>query len=305
MESRGTAPELRAELERTRNDLSAKSKAIVDLEAKIKDYEKRGIDTEALTKRLETRERDYEALEARLRLKEFEASDDFKKNHELPFKRAANYAANTIRGLVKTDGTQADFAKDFEPIYRLPYNAAYARAREVFGEDGAVPVMEHVRELQKLDMASREAMAEEKENWKVNVEREQGERVQRQEKIKSLVAKVRKDLQDATEDYRDPVGDKEIEEARSKGYQIFDYKPKTLDQAIVRDEHVRHRVAAHLPLKLMLARKDKEIAELKSQLEKHKPKVPGERTPRSPGGERTAAAEPESYEDYLMKEVEH
>ena len=47
---------------------------------------------------------------------------------------AARFAERMVGGMTKIDGTQAAFDKDFVPLYRLPYNAAYSQAREVFGD---------------------------------------------------------------------------------------------------------------------------------------------------------------------------
>lgn len=294
---------LREELERTRTELGTTKTSMTALEAKIKDFDKRGLDTEALTKRLEQREKEFEALQGEIRMLKQETDPAFKEKWDKPFERQAAYAQQQVVGITKLDETPFTWEKDFAGLYNLPYAAARARAIEELGPENAQTVMDEIRDLKKLDFARHEALKEEKQGWKAKSEKEAADRVQRQETIKGLQSKVRKELQDSIEDYRDAIEDKEASTARQEGYQIFDAKPKTLQEAILRDEHVRHRVAAHVPMKLTIARLKAELAKRDETIAKLKPRVPGENGQHSPGGERKTDAEPEDYDTYLRKAI--
>jgi len=301
--------ELREELERTRGELTTIKSSIPTLEAKIKEYEARGQDTEALTKRLEQLEKNLSDKEGEIRALRQETSPDFKEKWDKPFHQQADYARAQLEGLLKQDGTPFTWGDDtgkgdFAELYGMPYSAARAKATEMLGPEGAQTVMDEIRDLKKLDFSRNQALKEERANWKKKEEIEAGQRVQRQEQIKQLQSKVRKELQDSVEDYRDSLEDKEATTARQEGYQLFDTKPKTLQEAILKDEHVRHRVAAHAPMKLQIARLKSELAKRDETIAKMKPKVPGENGGRNPGGEVKTDAEPEAWEDYLKKNVD-
>ena len=299
-----TPKELRAELDRTKSELTANSAAKAGLEAKIRDFEAKGKDTEALVARLEARDKEFERLQGELRALKQEASPEFKAKYDKPFDQAAAYAKRVLTGVMKVDGTPADFDKDFVPLYRLAHDSspivAENQAKEVFG-DSAGAIMRHVEKLVELDYVRQEAFEEEKKGWAEKAKQEEGQRVQRQESWKKNQAAVEKDLQDSIESYRDPVDDKELQQQRAEGYQLWDMKVNTPEEAHRKAAHVKHRFAAFGPNQLTIRRQAKRIADLEAQIAGLKPKQPGENT-QKPGGTETAAPA-ESWEEGARKAI--
>lgn len=286
--------ELREELARSRSEIEQHKSGTAQLEQRIKEFEAKGKDTDALMARLQQRDQEYEALQGELRALKQEASPEFKKTYDEPFNRAAKYAERVLKGIPKVDGTPASFEGDFVPLYRLPYNSAYAQAREKFGEDAAPAIMEQVRELQKLDFVRQEAFEEEKKGWKERSEKEHGLRVQTQltqtKQERDLFDKVTQDLVGSTDAYRDAVDDKELNPLRDTGRKQFEKiitaKNIPLDKKLIYGAHLKERFAAFEPNQLTIKRQSARIAELEKQVEGLKPRLPGERNAR-PGGVET------------------
>jgi hypothetical protein len=281
------------------------------LEAKIADFEKKGKDTEALLARLDAREKEFEKLQGELRALKQEASPEFKAKYDVPFERAARFAKRTVEGMMKTDGTKADFDKDFVPLYRLPFNQALEKAQELFGEAAAPAIMQRVSELQQLDFQRQEAFEEEKKGWAEKTKQEEAAAVEnrlkkekaeaeKRSQFKTLHDKVSTELQQSVEGYRDPVEDKEAEGLRKQGYEIFDAPVKDQGQYILKAAHIRHRVAAYGPNQLQIQRLKTELAAVKTELAGYKPTRPGEA--RKPGGPDATAPE-ESWESGALKAV--
>ena len=282
-----TPKELRAELERTKAEFETHKATTAQLEAKIKDYEAKGKDTDALRALVESRDKELETIRGEIRALKQEASPEFKAKYDVPFNLAAKYAENVMKGIVKTDGAPADFDRDFVPLYRMPFNAALQRAEELFGDKLALAVMQQVQKLQELDFERREAFEEEKRGWADKQKQEDGLRVQQREQIKELTAKVRQELADSVPAYKDPVDDTaesaESAALRKKGYEIFDTEPKSLNEALLKDEHARHRVAAFGPNQLTIKRQSETIAQLRAEIENLKGRQPNP-DPNRPAG---------------------
>lgn len=278
--------ELRERLATVETELETERKSQADLKKKITDYEAKGKDTDSLRATLEASQRETESLRAENRALKQEVSPEFKKQYDEPFERAADYASSIVKSVTKLDGTQADFEKDFAPLYQLSqanYGKAAQQARELFGDDAAPMIMDQVRELRRLDIQKARALEDEKKGWKEKIEAEKGLRVQQREQFQDAWKKVNADLQNTVDEYRDPVDDKEAVGLRQKGYQIFDAEPKTPREQLLKGAHVRHRVAAFLPNQLQISRLKTEVASLKKQLEDRKPRQPGTGNTR-PGG---------------------
>lgn len=288
--------ELRAELDRVNAEVAAKNaelttnkQATAALEAKIKEFESKGKDTEALMKRLEARDKEFETLQSELRALKQETSPEFKKQYDEPFDQQAAWAAEYVNKLVKADGTQANYEKDFVPLYWLGRNSTIgqvrAKAEEIFGPGDAPEIVDSVKELVKLDRIKTNALEQEKANWKKNQEAADGARVQSQitrtKEERELFAKVNEDLQNSVESYRDAIENTESAALRKKGYQQFDaiverlQKPKNLQEKLTLGAHMRQRWSAFDPNQLTIRKQAEEIASLKQQLEDHKPKLPG------------------------------
>lgn len=298
--AQGGPKELREELERTRTELKTHKETSAQLEAKIKSYEAQGRDAEALKARLEQRDKEYEAMQSELRALKREASPEFKKQYQEPFDRAANYAAQIVSRLVKPDGTKADFDHDFVRVYQAAKSnigAAYGMAREIFGEEQAGVVMNQVHELDRLDAVRATAFEDEKKNWAEREKQEEGKRVQQQAQMRELGQKVFNELRDANEDFRDPVDDKEMAEARQAGYALFHNNQESIQDKMVRHATIQHRAAAFEPLKLMVSRLRAENDQLMAQLEETRVRQPGEE-PSKPGGAPVVQPEKGFDEDF-------
>ena len=289
-EPQRTPKELRAEKDRLAGELATEKTAKASLEAKISDYEKKGKDTESLRATLDARDKELEKLQGELRALKQEASPEFKEKYDKPFDRAARYAETTIKGMVKVDGQPADFDKDFVPLYRMPYNAAFAYAKELFGDEVAPAVMQHVAKLQELDFERREAFEDEKKGWASKQKEEEGRIVQQREQFQDAWQRVNTDLQNTVPEYKDPVDDKELSDLRQTGYQIFDAEAKSPRELLWKNAHIRQRTAAYGPNQLLIKRLTAKLAAAEAELAKHKPRQPNP-DPSKPGGGEPPPAE--------------
>lgn len=304
-EPQRTPKELRAEKERLAGELQAAKTSQAALEAKIADYEKKGKDTEALRARLDARDKEFETLQGELRALKQEASPEFKKQYEAPFNQAADWAKEYVNRLTKADGTPANFDKDFVPLYRLAKDstvgAARAKAEELFGATDAPEVVDSIKELVRLDKVRSTAFAEEKRGWAAKAKEEEGRTVQQREQFQDAWKRTNDDLQNTVPEYKDPVDDKELTELRQQGYSIVDAEPKSPREYIVKNAHIRQRVAAFGPNQMLLKRKDARIAQLEGELSKLKPRQPNP-DPSKGGSPETAPAE-KDWETSLKETV--
>ncbi len=291
---------LREELERVRGENATFKKTSDELAAKIKDYEARGKDAEALKARLEQRDKEFNEMQGELRALKREASPEFKKQYDEPFNRAANQAERLMKRITKVDGEPATF-DEFAAVYqtsKVNYGRAHAAARELFGDDQAPAVMEQVRALEVLETARNEAFEQEKKGWEEREKQEKGRQVQVREQEAAQWKQINEDLQNSNEDYRDPVDDTELAGARAKGIELFDTRPESRQQHLLKSAHIRHRLGAYEAQKLQIARQTAKIAELEAAIEESKPRQPGEQ-PAKPSGGPVASAEPD-YDSGLV-----
>lgn len=296
--------ELRAELDRVKGELKAKTEAVAAMEAKIAEAEAKGKDTSVLTERLAALEKQMEDKDAEIRALKQEASPEFKKKWDEPFNRLADRAKGVVEKIVVEDpdtGTarQATWG-EFTKIYGLDEFTALRESKRMFGEDGAQIAMGYYRQLHELDDARRVALDEEKKQWKEKDAAEQAKQIQGREEIQKMWKKINTELAEKIEDYHDSPEDKELTETRAKAYAAYDAPVKSLREKVVKDAHNRQRVAAFAVQKLIIARKDKEIADLKAELDGIKEKAPG--ATRRAGG--TPSIKPEEdFETGLRKAV--
>lgn len=296
--------ELRAELDRVKGELKAKSDAATALEAKIADFEKKGKDTEVLASRLATLEKDIETLRAENRALKQETSPEFKKKYDEPFNRLADRAKLVVEKIPVTDeagNTRAATWEEFSRLYKSDEFSATREAKQLFGEDGAMVVMRYYHELHRLDDDRIVALNEEKSQWKQKEEAEKARQLQDREEISRVWKQTNAQLAESVDDYHDSPDDKELSEARQKALAIFDTPAKTFKEKIVKDAHNRQRVAAFVPMKIKIARLTKERDDLKAELEGLKEKPPG-KTGRAGGA--PAAAPSEDFETGLRKAME-
>ena len=231
-----------------------------------------------------------------------EASPEFKEKFDKPF----NTLADRAKGVVETatiqtaEGERPATWDDFVGIYGLGEIAAHRTALQMFGAEAAPVVMRYYHDLHQLDLSRKQAADTERAEYQKRTTEEAANRAQGQEKMLATWNAVTKELSETVEDYHNSPEDKELDAARKKGYAIFDGESKTLQQKIVKDAHIRHRVAAFAPMKILLTRKDARIAELEAELAKHKPRTPGKT--HSPGGSATGTTE-KSFEDGLREHM--
>jgi len=263
--------ELRAELDRLNGELGAKTRAYNELETKIAEFEKRGKDTTVLTDRLAAMEKALADKESEIRTIKQEASPEFKEKWDKPFDQAAEYAKSVITQLTVEDSSgtprQARW-DDFVELYNMPYNKAFAVAREKFG-DAAQMVINHMTELHRLQHNRNNALQEERTEAMERSKKEEADRIGETERINTAWKTVNEDLSTKVEGYKDTPEDKELSDLRQQGYQIFDSETKTLQQRIVKNAHIRQRVAAYGPNQLQIKRLTTKVAELTKELEKY------------------------------------
>lgn len=315
---KGSWSEFKANYEKMKADLELTNKGKADLESKLQkqiaDYEARGKDTSALTERLDNLQKEMDRIQAENRALKQETDPTFKKQWDAPFEREANRAERDMEGInvlaqkvdkdtgeVSTEVVRAaTYKDDFVRLYRLPRAAALTEARKMFGDQAEI-VTDHLKTLWRLDDERTAALNEQREQWKTKAAEEESNRVKNQEVIAKAQERVRRELGDAIEEYHDPADDKELNEARLKGYAIFDAKPKSVDQAIVKHEHVRHRVAAYEPLRLKLIRANARIAELEAKVKDKVEPTPG--AIKKPGGAPEKIDSSDDFETGLRKHM--
>lgn len=296
--------ELRAELDRVKGELKTKTEAFAALEAKIAEAEAKGKDTTVLTERLNALEKQMEDKDAEIRALRQEASPDFKKKYDEPFNRLADRARSVVEKIMiedpDTGAVRAATWGEFSKVYALDEFTALRESKRLFGEDGAQIAMGYYRQLHEMDDSRRLALEEEKKQWKEKDAAEQARQIQSREEIARAWKTMNAELAEKVEDYHDSPEDKEAADARTQALALYDARPANLRARMVKDAHNRQRVAAFAVQKLMLARKDKEIAELRAELDGLKEKPPG-KTQRSGG---TPSAKPEDdFETGLRKAV--
>lgn len=295
----------REQHEKSQNELKASADRIRSMEARIADFEARGKDVTVLTERLAKLEQERDGLRGELRASKQEPSEEFQKQFVKPFNNAAAYASSMITQLsiaTEDGGARSATWNDFTALFSMPINKAAAAARQQFGDDAPL-VIGQLTELHRLDHLRNAALEEEKANWKVNSEKEHAQRVQSEQGYKAMVSELDKHFAENNPDFKDAPGDegKEGRELRQGGYELFDQKPKTIQEAATRSAYVRHIVGAHYPLireRDGLRGKVKELESTIAELRKNKP-GPSERITKEAGG-----AEPgDSWADDLRKNV--
>lgn len=298
-------------------DLELTSKGKAELETKLQkqiaDYEARGKDTSALTERLDNLQKEMDRIQAENRALKQETDPKFKEQWDKPFEREAARAERDMQGInilkevVDAEGNkslevvrEATYKDDFVRLFRMNRAEALITARKLFGDQAEI-VTDHLKALWRMDDERAAALHEQREQWKTKQAEDDANEVKRKEHISRTQERVRKELGDAVEEYHDPADDKELNDARAQGYAIFDAAPKSLDQAIIKHEHVRHRVAAYEPHRIQIARLKHRIAELEAaQKEKEEP-TPG--PTKKPGGSPAPIDANEDFESGLRKHM--
>lgn len=279
--------ELRAELDRIRSELKAKSDSHSALEAKIAEYERKGKETEPLVSRLQTLEKEMDGLRAENRALKQETSPEFKQKYDAPFDRLAQRAKGVIEKIQiqnEETGTVRNATwGEFSKIYRLDEFTALRESKKEFGDDGAQIVMGYYRQLHELEDARDLALTEEKKQWKEKAAAEEAKRIQTREEINKLWSDTNKDLSEKVDDYHDSPDDKELLDARQAALAAYDAPPKTMKDRVIKDAHNRQRVAAFSVQKLIIARLQKKLEEQAAEMDGLKEKTPKPPTARAGG----------------------
>lgn len=260
----------REQHEKAQAEIKGYHERVKSMEAKIADYEAKGKDTATLSERLAQMEQELDRKNGELRAAKQETSPEFQKTYDKPFNQAADYAKSIVEQMAVADDQGAQRAatwNDFAALYQLPINKAAAMARQMFGDDASI-VIGQLTELHRLDHVRNNALAEEKAKWKENETKEQAQAVQREQGWRAAVTSAQKHLTEANPHFRDAEGDdgKATRELREEGYAIFDSKPTTFNQSVLKAAEIRHRVAAHGPLVHQLSAKTSLIGELEGKL---------------------------------------
>lgn len=303
--------ELRAELDRLRNELKTRDSKISEWEGKYTGAEQKVKDVESLTATNTDLKKQLDAARAENRMLKRETSPDFQEKYEKPFNTAAEYTRDLVKRLNVTTQTEKDGEtftsqraatwEDFAGIYRLPLNDAIERAEQMFGR-AAQPVVNQIVRLKELEFQRDTAKAEEMKNWETKSKEEEGQRVAQQERFTAAFSAVTKELAEKNEFYKDDPEDKELASLREEGYQLFDSKPQTPNQVVIKGAHIRHRVAAFNPMKMQILRLRQERDDLKAELDGLKPRNPGD-TKR--GGSTEAPKTNKSWEDQLREDMKN
>ena len=310
--------ELRERVKQLRTENQSFQGAKKTLEDKIAFLESRGIDAGKFEKQLSdlktahdsiAQERD--AALAELRAARQEASPEFKEKYDKPFNAAAERAKAQVGELTVTnaeDGTsRAATWQDFAALYSLPTGKAIEQATAMFGS-AANYVLGLREKLLDLDTSRQTALAEEKTKFKertaiesANQEKEKGEVNQRWEE-------TNKRLSETVADYKVDPTDTEATEAYKHAISVFDAPVKGADRAdfiakkIVRDAHIRQRVAAFAVTKVKLSRAESKIATLEAQIAELKGAAPGGTA--RPGGTETGGETEGDWKADLQKAIQ-
>lgn len=255
-------------------DLKAKDGEMGKLRSQIQLLEGKAKEHGTLTERITALEKERDDAQAQVRALKQEASPEFIKQYDKPFRDAATYAKSIVEELTVTEGETIRQAKwdDFAALYSLPPGKANKAARELFGDD-AQTVINHMQELHRLEYNKNQALAEERENAKKRATEDESKAVQQREQIQEMWTRVNKDL--AENMYHDDPEDKESAEVRAKALAIYDAQTKSLKEQIVKDAHIRHKVANEAVLKRANHLLKTENAELKKENEALKNPQPG------------------------------
>jgi hypothetical protein len=307
--------ELRERVKQLRAENQTYPGKIKSLEDKIKSFEAQGKDTTALTTRLTAIEKERDAALADLRAAKQEASPEFKEKWDKPFKSAAERAKKQITELTvvqKTDdvGTVTRESRpatwaDFTALYSLPVGKAIEQANDLFGPTASF-VLGLRDKLLDLDSQRATALEDERAQFKDRNAREIAEQTRERETVSKTWQETNARLAETVADYKNDPEDTELNDARKHALSVFDSQIEAADRQaffqkkVKRDAHIRQRVGAFPVLKIMLSRKDAEIATLKAQVEELKGAAPG--GVRRPGGGDNGGGE-ESWEAGLAKAV--
>lgn len=289
---------LRDQLEKTNGELKTYREKAETLEKRIAEFEARGKDTTALAERLATVEKEKEAAIAEARALKHEAGPEFKAKYDAPIKRAADHAVSVVEQLTiiaqeAEDGSVIPARKatgeDMVRIFNMGYGDAQEAAEKLFGKAERI-VMHHYQKLKDLHGERDAGLKELRSNWKAMEEKQKADaamaettRAQTLESIQSAWRQVNAEMVEKDpERYAAKPDDKEEAAIVTKAYELFDVKPKTWQQQVLKDANLRNRLASEALARHRLSKANDRIAELEAVLAESKGSRPG--STRTPGG---------------------
>jgi hypothetical protein len=255
---------LRTQYERTKKEYETLKTEHETVKSKIVEAEARGKDTDILREQLKAMEKEKTEMQAELRAFRHESDPKFQEQYEKPFQTAAGLARSDIEELTFTedDGTTRPAQwTDFVKIFGMRPTDGIEEAEKRFGKAHSI-VTQHLTECRRLRKQRDAALEDERANAQERMKAENVRRATMQEEERNLTDRVSRDLSEAMPVYRDDPADKEAAELRQKAYSIYDAQPMTRAEAIKKNAHIRHRVAAVPVLLLKIQRLETKLAEL-------------------------------------------
>jgi hypothetical protein len=303
-----TKPLAHENWEKINSELKAEREAKASLEAKIADYEARGQDSGKLTEALTAKEKEIEALKAEKAALKFEASDDFKKNYEAKYGRAADSAmalAESWNIVESADGTtpaRKATRQDFVDLYHTAPADMGQKAYDMFGPINGNIILNRIYALKDLQSEANLALETEKKNWSESAKTREAKEIQERESISAELAKACKAMTDGEPDLFAPaVDDAEGNKLLQDGFAEVDTIPRTPKEQAEWSARLRMRSAAHPRLVSQRNYWRDKAAELEGIIAEMKRVGPGETA--GEGGRDGQMTTPDSWDDVLQKEL--
>lgn len=299
---------LREQLEKKATELATVAKERDALKKQVQQFESKAPNDTKITEHIATLKKELDDTKQQLRAARREVSPEFKEKFEEPYNQAAGYAKSIVESLSVTqeDGTVRQGTwDDFRALYNQPLGKAFQIAKQMFG-DAAPMITQQISELHKMAAQREVASKKEAEAWdrteKENITRQNAEAEQRT----AVWAKVNEDVLEKHPDFNEVPDDKELNELRSKSYQLIDMafsnelrSTMTPTQKITLDAQIRHRAANYPSQRLLNARLTHELTELKAKIEELQTQGPT-KPKKAGGGDAKGSTQPKG----LMEDLE-
>lgn len=282
---------LRDQLEKTSGELKTYREKADALEKRIAEYEGKGKDATALSERLKAVEAEKEAAISEIRMLKHEAGPEFKAKYDAPIKRAADHAVSVVEQLniqpqEAEDGTVIPGRKatgdDLVRIFNMNYGDAQESAEKMFGKGERI-VMGLYMKLKDLHAERDAGLKELKDGWKQAEEKEKADAIQQQQQREEGVKKIQQAWVDVNKEIvnKDPerfaADPKDPEEAKivESAYGLWDVKPKSALEQVVKDANIRNRIVSEALSRHRLGKLKDRVAELEAALAEAKDSRPG------------------------------
>ena len=273
-----SAPEkFRVGYEKVQADLTAAQSELTSLRSKVAESGAKAPETAALVQERATLQKTIEDLRAEVRAYKQEAAPEFKAKYDEPFNRLAERAKTVVEKMTLTNDageTSPASWQNFQQLYHTDEANAEAAAVQLFGEHGAKTAMRYYYDLHRLDESRATALNEERSHWQEKQKAEQAQEAARREETQNLLTRISAEIAESVPEYHNDPTDKDLTAARTKGLQLFDAEPKTIQQSLMRAAHIRQIVGSFFAQKFAMNRLTQELATVKAENEKLRA-VPG------------------------------